>query len=231
MSVKSKLTELRDAISKIDVYRPAFERVNSLYADKMGEVTMVDRNAGAFGECPTRRGYWKLLEDVSKRNSSSYKFLPPVEDQTITLGGMLDLSTVETLDMNKFYRKDINSPFFIEHLSRLILPKRFGYIHCVLSSPPRELYLSRTTWSSTSTWVLNNSRHRPNYVKCPKESDVPYYLNKFDLEVESMVGIFENMIDRSNESSVKYITLGSTNLAKLTESQKEIAYSKGWDLQ
>ena len=49
------------------------------------------------------------------------------------------------------------------------------------------------------------------------------------LTVDSMVGIFNNLKDLTGETA-KTLTLGSTNLAKLTDEQKAIAINKNWTL-
>ena len=50
-----------------------------------------------------------------------------------------------------------------------------------------------------------------------------------NLTVDSMVGIFNNLKDLTGETA-KTLTLGSTNLAKLTDEQKAIATNKNWTL-
>ncbi|MGN1113820.1 MAG: hypothetical protein ACI4RC_01705, partial [Oscillospiraceae bacterium] len=49
------------------------------------------------------------------------------------------------------------------------------------------------------------------------------------LTVNSMVSMFENLKDLSGQTA-KTLTLGSTNLAKLTDTQKQIATNKNWNL-
>ena len=49
------------------------------------------------------------------------------------------------------------------------------------------------------------------------------------LTVESMVAMFNNLKNLTNETA-KTLTLGSTNLAKLTDEQKAIATNKNWTL-
>lgn len=50
-----------------------------------------------------------------------------------------------------------------------------------------------------------------------------------NLTVDCMVGIFNNLKDLTGETA-KTLTLGSTNLAKLTDEQKAIATNKNWTL-
>ena len=128
--------------------------------------------------------------------------------------------------------------------SRVILPDTYpqyrmhtgtlaGYTLCNL--PPVALYLSRTALERKpgSNWIQSNTSSNvvEQMVKCPKDMEIPYYLNKMTaITVESMVGLFENLIDNSNGDTTLTLTLGTTNLEKLTEEQKNIAYAKGWNL-
>lgn len=116
---------------------------------------------------------------------------------------------------------------------RLLLSKSFQYYPYVLFSTEYMsggLYLSATSHNRSSSWIFKDSSSVEIPVKNPPKSDEQYYLNKIGISADDMVGIFENMIDRSANTTTKTITLGTTNLAKLTEEQKEIAYKKGWNL-
>ncbi|MGN1133723.1 MAG: leucine-rich repeat domain-containing protein [Oscillospiraceae bacterium] len=50
-----------------------------------------------------------------------------------------------------------------------------------------------------------------------------------NLKADSMVSMFENLKDLSGQTA-KTLTLGSTNLAKLNDEQKQIATNKNWNL-
>nr|DAI72195.1 MAG TPA: hypothetical protein [Bacteriophage sp.] len=92
-------------------------------------------------------------------------------------------------------------------------------------------YLPKHSTMCSANWVSSTGTGYGQLVKCPPGADIPYYLNKMGgMTAEDIVGIFENMIDRSGETEVATITLGTTNLEKLTEEQKNIAYAKGWTL-
>lgn len=56
-----------------------------------------------------------------------------------------------------------------------------------------------------------------------------YLANSLYLEHDSIVNMFENLADLTGQSA-KIIYLGSTNLAKLTDEEKEIATNKNWTL-
>ena len=50
-----------------------------------------------------------------------------------------------------------------------------------------------------------------------------------NITVDSMVAMFNSLKDLTSETA-KTLTLGSTNLAKLTDEQKAIATNKNWTL-
>ena len=50
------------------------------------------------------------------------------------------------------------------------------------------------------------------------------------LTVESILNVFEHLKDISATNTTLTVSLGSTNLAKLTDTQKAIATEKGWTL-
>lgn len=127
-------------------------------------------------------------------------------------------------------------PLYPRNVRRLLLSKQYNSFSYSIYSPDQligGLYLQQTYKELTGqspNWVIwPATKSIP--IKNPPDSDVPYYLNKFIISASDIENILLNMVDRSSETTVKYITLGSENLAKLTEAQKEIAYAKGWDLQ
>lgn len=159
----------------------------------------------------------------------------------VTFGHVYDMSgaTSDTIELRYScnpwpYNKNTGSPcVFGQPTVRLLLPP-----NCICSSRTLYstgilkygLYLNKTGTCAVD-WICV-SKAGVGTVKNPPESDCNYYLNMIpDITAEDMVGIFENMIDRSTQTKTKYITLGSDNLAKLTEEQKNIAYAKGWSLQ
>lgn len=169
-----------------------------------------------------------------------------------TFGASMDLTHIQN---NTFTLSPANSSSPTMNLcnnnaaSRIILPEEYpiyekqgssGNVQILTyqlcGTAPIAVYLSkkmsdpRTTISST--WIgSQNNNVAEQFVKCPKDTEIPYFLNRMHkLTVDSMVGLFENLIDRSGETTVATLTLGSENLGRLTEEQKNIAYAKGWTL-
>lgn len=135
-------------------------------------------------------------------------------------------------------------PFLVSNglVRRLLFPRT-----CALSSnlvvsgsALFGIYLPQYTISNSSNWLIGYTTGSASSVdqdptchtkvRCPKNSNVEYYLQNVVMNAESMVSIFNNLIDNSSSTRTKKITLGSYNLARLTEEQKNIAYSKGWTL-
>lgn len=55
-------------------------------------------------------------------------------------------------------------------------------------------------------------------------------LSPCPLTVESILSLFNILVDRTTSTSTYTVTLGTDNLAKLTDEQKAIATEKGWTL-
>lgn len=120
--------------------------------------------------------------------------------------------------------------FSTNQIKRLILPENCT-LYGALVYGVNAVYLPKHSPSIASNWVSQTYSSSGHVVKCPPGADVPYYLNRLPaMTAEDIVGIFENMIDRSGETTVATITLGSDNLAKLTDEQIAIAEAKGWNL-
>lgn len=113
----------------------------------------------------------------------------------------------------------------------LIMSDHFPLLVCMIGSVHlcNGIYLARELTNNTSRWITE-----PYYsyvpVKAPKDADGDYYLNLFKITTDDMVAILNNLKDHSTDGVSRTLTLGSDNLSRLTEEQKEIAYAKGWEL-
>ena len=68
-------------------------------------------------------------------------------------------------------------------------------------------------------------------VRCPPETCSSYiYLQALNMSATTMVNLFGNLKDVSTDTNTYTVSIGSTNLAKLTDEQKAIATGKGWIL-
>lgn len=228
-SIASKINEL-------DIYQTPWEIVDSGGTDALGDFVLTVGYNVAVNPYHLA-GYYRLKAGCICSDNS--------------LGMNASCLSYVGIDLSEFpssgdFRKAFLLPpilkdeqkgsIFTNPVTRIILPETSSLPTYLLANPPYGVYLPRHehgVWSSAWIRVANTATTTPiPIVKCPNGSDARYYLNRIlNITVEDIVGIFENMIDRSGEDTEAYITIGTDNLAKLTDEQKEIAYAKGWSLQ
>jgi hypothetical protein len=88
----------------------------------------------------------------------------------------------------------------------------------------RSLHLPANLQSFTMS-----SCHALKEVKVPLNFNMALNLTIYDLYPQSIISLLENLADLS-DSSPKTLTLGTKNLAKLTDEEKAIATNKNWNL-
>ena len=131
-------------------------------------------------------------------------------------------------------------------MSRLILPEvypqmrhvydgqLYGQLPTCGPAAPKVLLSKHFAVHTTNSQMFTgntNSRFTEEIVIAPKDMDAQFHLNRFTkMSAETIVGILENLADVSEREESYTLTLGSTNLEKLTEEQKNIAIEKGWNL-
>ena len=238
-----------EEIAKVYRYESPWEIITTNGTDACGSFKILSGTTepSTHEEITAKSGYFRLKAGVRANSYANALPIPDImvaENQRYRCGVAIDMSQAEYVDpiytcssKASYYKLNNNTSdyrAFFQSLciKRLLLPEKFNYRAYTLWSPENLFYLhlSKTADGNNSNWIYGQYSTAA-YVTCPKDANVPYYLNKFAaLTAEYMVRIFENMIDRSAETTTKYITLGSANLAKLTEAQKNIAYAKGWDL-
>ena len=100
----------------------------------------------------------------------------------------------------------------------------------------KTVYLPSSITKATNNSLLNNNYNI--FRGCTSLEDVQvgenwnmslYLATSDNLTVDCMIAIFNNLKDLTGETA-KTLTLGSTNLAKLTDEQKAIATNKNWTL-
>jgi len=213
---------LAQAVAGLEVQINPWEEITEEGEDPLGAFTFVASSPGPTN-VHKNGGYWRLRPGFRGKTAA------PRYGQTFKA---VDLRALE-IDLDqavrgKDARQDLTGPSL-----RLILPERSQFLDNTVNTGPRALYLAKHLRGDTNSpnWITRGDSNSGRLVKCPVGADVPYYLNKLtQLSAEDMVGIFENMADRSGESTVATITLGADNLAKLTEEQMDIARAKGWSL-
>lgn len=245
-SIEDMLGELEN----INVYQNPWEIVTESGTDALGDFTISDTISDNPNAISIAFGYYRL-----KEYEFEYVNLPiPYVPQAVMIGTTpadfidccaLDMSNTESVHsvMGSMYRwqqhKGLNSygthceTFPSHYIKRLLLPRRFQMYTCTLCRADTltgGLYLP-ADGSCSSNWIWSDSNTVEIPVKCPEGSILRYYLNKIGLSADDMVAIFNNLDAPYSYWSNAYITLGTTNLAKLTEAQMDIARQKGWDLQ
>lgn len=95
--------------------------------------------------------------------------------------------------------------------------------------------VKKLTIDATCTNDLNNT-----FAQCTSLTDIEFagtiaanYLNVqwSPLTHDSLISLLNALADKSGDTSKTWtVTLGATNLAKLTIEEQNIAYNKGWDL-
>lgn len=112
-----------------------------------------------------------------------------------------------------------------------------------LSIPPVACLLPKysANYANNSNWITGSpsSSTTEHIVIAPEGMCWPAHLHRFTLMTEdTIVAILNNLADVNGMTVVNSygrtvnftLTLGATNLDKLTEEQKNIAYAKGWTL-
>lgn len=220
---------LSEKINYIGLLLNPWEEYSTAGTDVLGDFTFGSYNVSTSVNPPNNGGYIKLKklpEDAVIMGFPSFaRNGTAVDISSHTDGTSFKYKTRITPASGR-----VSDSVFYFRPSRLILPETFKYSPYLFAFPANATYLSKHATSNSSNWC-NSASSSAVLVKCPKDADVPYYLHKFTgLTAECMVELFENMIDRSGETTIATITLGETNLTKLTEEQKNIAYAKGWNL-
>lgn len=232
--MEQKLNALRGKISNIYKYCSPWEKIEKAGSDPLGEFSFLNNEINAPAEVISYYGgYYRIREGVKGyRADGSARIAIPLNGDTIALD-LRNLTDYRQDTFINFYAFS-NTEYVIPRgaCNRLLLPNTFVYSAYFLHSMDGlrgGLYLSQHyTRTNNSKWIYGSVLE--GRVKNPPNSDVPYYLQFISISADDMVGIFNNMIDRSKQSGTKTITLGENNLAKLTDEQKQIAYAKGWNL-
>lgn len=230
-TVESETVEgVAEAVENLDACIIPWEVIPAEGTDKLGDyiTVTVSKTPNVYKSA----GYIKLKKGYNK----NYLLYP-----NSVFGNSYDLSNYES-DTYCFTSSGPNNQQSVNLVnsncaSRVILPEEYpshnGATYILCSQAPIALFLSKTAKAPpTSSWMVSTATGIvEQIVKCPMDTEVPYYLNRMTaLTVDSMVGVFENLKDISGEETALTLTLGTGNLEKLTEEQMNIARSKGWNL-
>lgn len=122
-------------------------------------------------------------------------------------------------------------------ISRLVLPRIFSLKNMTMYGFSNRytfkygLALGQLSSNCSSSWISNtiNSSYEKD-VTCWEDFEGTIYLARIPMSAETMVGLFNNLKDLTGTGTTYTFNVGTKNLAKLTEEQKDIAREKGWNL-
>lgn len=158
-----------------------------------------------------------------------------------------DLSNLTSTRVGDFARLLLGDTMYVSlglpSASRLILPETWPVIYnddgktlvSYNASCPAKVYLSKHFGAHVTVPNFFNqpsdSRFTEEVVVAPKDMDAQWHLHRFTkMTVATIVAILENLADVTEREDSYTLTLGASNLAMLTDEQKNIAIEKGWNL-
>ena len=146
---------------------------------------------------------------------------------------------------NNRYVEFINDTVYGVGLKTLILPdkvylksnafgasriNKFSVIVGTVYDTFERLIFRGNVYSCSSSWLICTDPGRDIKVSIPKDFTGTLYLSKARLTAETLVSMFENLADLTDTGKEYTLNLGTSNLDRLTDEQKQIAYDKGWTL-
>ena len=234
--ISEKDTIISEKESSIHTMKTKYpwSRVTSSGADALGEFIIGEYNADDTvpNVICNKPGYFRMAEGYDMDHETGLKTTLPVgifyKGETRRIA--IDMSPAKYLNFS-YYIPDSVSMMPL-HVKRFLMPDIVSISNKVfynVEGLTDGLYLYRDLRYINTGWIeWNTDVVIP--VKCPPETCNHLYINKMGISIDDMVGIFNNLKDFSGTSTTKRVTLGTTNLAKLTDEQKNIAYAKGWEL-
>ena len=224
----------------------AFQSCTSLANIVIDENAKYTLGSYAFANCPvlTNESVHNLMEHYSYINSYVFKEctgLTNVEVSRFWTGmfyGCTSLITARSLKA----ANTSNSVFYnCTKLQEVYIAdgtKTIGTNVFYGCTSLKTVYLPSSITTATNNSLTSTSSSYYIFYNCKALEDVQLgqdwnmslRLNvSNNLTVDSMVAMFNSLKDLTGETT-KTLTLGSTNLAKLSDEQKEIATSKNWTL-
>lgn len=197
------------------------------------EHTLADGTKKIFNNCIT--SYFTAPKIYY---SSTVKFPFTISGE----GSASVVSRIRHLDFSGYINKDDNSATYFllacryVYVESLIMPERFALMsNTFFGYNARYMFehglrLGRVSKLCGSNWLNSASITDERYVDCMDNFEGTMYLSKIGMSAETMVRLFNKLKDLTGTGEKYTFNVGSTNLAKLTDEQKNIAISKGWDI-
>lgn len=227
MSIKASLNRLREALKNIYVYRSPYLTGSDFVPGSYFE-TMFGNIEITYGN---RHGLCTINPKAIQNGIVQLNTMP--SGILAQSGVRVDLSandTVERIKNNKCL-------CVFRDPSMIIFPKNISDISKSFTITEGSLQegLCLPAWTEknlSSAWIEGNVSFSSSFiynVVCRKETVMQsIYLQVIPLTAKTMVDIFNNLGDVNSHSITHRITIGTTNLRKLTSEQIAIAEQKGW---
>lgn len=232
--IRRELEKVKQDYNELELFAHPFEKITENGTDALGDFVFVEQD---YTPNPnSKSGYFRLRPNVRD-----------MVNMQVFYGESYDL-TEWTQATRRMKNDGSYAAFSVANgAARVIFPEVYpnswssdgtvnvNAIPNVASVPPVSVYLPKHTANnaSSSNWISGTvpSAVKEHIVVAPKDMDAPLHLHRFTLmSVDTIVAILENLADVSDRANPPTLTLGATNLAKLTEEQIAIAEQKGWNL-
>lgn len=225
----------------------AFEQCSSLSTVTIADEATFSIGSYAFDECSalTNESVQNIISHASTLGDNIFSYCLELTNLSIKFAGagmFRHCTNLVSVEISEPYKDKIQNSIFKDctSLESCILPNNATTIGINVfynCTALKTVYLPSSITSATN----NSLSHSSSYyifqnctaledVQLGQDWNMSLSVNSSDnLTVDSMVAMFNSLKDLTGETA-KTLTLGSVNLAKLTDEQKTIATNKNWTL-
>ena len=232
--LEEQLKQAKKEYQELELFSIPYESVVENGTDAIGPYTFVSQD---YTPNPNRKtGYFRLKPNVKD-----------MANLQVFYGESYDLTEMTQETRRRKHDGTYGTISVANGAARLIFPEVMpnalnadgsvnkASIPGFVSVPPVSMYLPKHTANNAnnSNWITGNAGSSvvEQIVIAPKGMDAPLHLHRMLLmSADTIVAILENLADVRDRDKPPTLTLGATNLAKLTDEQIAIAEEKGWNL-
>ena len=226
----------------------AFEQCSSLSTVTIADEATLSIGSYAFDECSalTNESVQNIISHASTLGDNIISYCLELTNLSIKFAGagMFQYCTnLVSVEISEPYKDKIQNSIFTgcTSLERCVLPNNattIGINVFYKCTALKTVYLPSSITSATNNSLSHSSSSYYIFKNCTALEDVQLgqdwnmslsVNSSENLTVDSMIAMFNSLKDLTGETA-KTLTLGSTNLAKLTDEQKAIATNKNWTL-
>lgn len=223
-TIETAFNNIEYAVRNIDRYQSRFERLSvGTYSDIFGSFRVNSPSTGSQAVNFELGTAFRL-----KSGSSSYKSIM----SEMTIAPYVDYGNSRvSVDFG-------GSTIAVNPICLILPPEGSSYnsnliVITEITALQRGLVLSRQ-WNyhmSYSDWLNITVPYTvQRVVKCPPDTLNLPYLNKLPMRANVIEEIIDNLHDYSGTTKTEKLVIGSDNIAKLSESQKQKLFDKNWTL-